>query len=199
MAQRRSGPGRRSTPGDPLTLDFSRVEFADFGALARALLLLDAAVKSGIPATVVLPDTTVITASEPGDPGAAQAARQARTRGDTLAYMRQVGFVDSLRAPHWKPGAVRILDRSLTTPAGHRRRDAGVRPGLGSRALPAAARVSVALARAHARRSATGVRFVPGGFGWPGGPRAVAVGRADPEPDRADRTGGERRRARPCG
>jgi adenine/guanine phosphoribosyltransferase-like PRPP-binding protein len=104
------------TPDDQVTFDFSRVEFADFGALARALLLLDAAVKSGIPATVVLPDTTVITTSEPGDPEAAQAARQARMRGDTLAYMRQVGFVDSLRAPHWNPGAVRVLDGSLTTP-----------------------------------------------------------------------------------
>lgn len=104
------------TPGDPLTLDFSQTEFADFGALARALLLLDAAVKSEIPATVILPDTTVITASEPGDPEAAQAARQARTRGDALAFMRHVGFVDSLRAPHWKPGAVRVLDRSLLAP-----------------------------------------------------------------------------------
>jgi adenine/guanine phosphoribosyltransferase-like PRPP-binding protein len=102
------------TPGDRLTLDFSRVEFADFGALARALLLLDAAVKSEIPAIVVLPDTSLIAASEPGDPEAAQAARQARTRGDALAFMRQVGFVDSLRAPHWDPGAVRILDRSVT-------------------------------------------------------------------------------------
>ena len=31
--------------GDHLHLDFSHVEFADFGALARALLLLDATVR----------------------------------------------------------------------------------------------------------------------------------------------------------
>ncbi len=102
------------TPGDRLTLDFSRVEFADYGALARALLLLDAAVKVGIPAIVVLPDTSVRAADEPGDPKAAQAARQARARGDALAFMRQVGFLDSLRAPHWPAQAVRVLDRSLT-------------------------------------------------------------------------------------
>ena len=44
-------------PADHLQLDFSRVEFADFGALARALLLLDAAVRLGIPAAVTLPTT----------------------------------------------------------------------------------------------------------------------------------------------
>ena len=42
----------RADPEHPLHLDFSEVEFVDFGALARALLLLDAAVKAGIPAIV---------------------------------------------------------------------------------------------------------------------------------------------------
>ena len=100
------------TPGDQLNLDFSRVEFADFGALARALLLLDAAAKAEIPATVTLPTTSVFTAIEPDDTEAAIAARQARARGDALSFMRQVGFLDALRAPHWSGSAVRVLDRA---------------------------------------------------------------------------------------
>ena len=96
---------------DPLRLDFSRVEFADFGALARALLLLDTAVRSEIPATVTLPVASAPTASGQGvDPSLT--ARQARARGDALAFMRQVGFLDSLRAPHWRQDAVHILDGS---------------------------------------------------------------------------------------
>ena len=97
-------------PGDPLQLDFSRVEFADFGALARALLLLDTAVRSGIPATVTLPLGSALTAGEQRGADPTLAARQARARGDVLAFMRQVGFLTSLSAPHWGEDAVHILD-----------------------------------------------------------------------------------------
>jgi adenine/guanine phosphoribosyltransferase-like PRPP-binding protein len=99
-------------PVDHLNLDFSRVEFADFGALARALLLLDAAVKLGIPAAVTLPTTEVLPAVKRGGPGPTLAERRARARGDALLFMRQVGFLDSLRAPHWGPDAVRVVDQA---------------------------------------------------------------------------------------
>jgi hypothetical protein len=98
---------------DRLNLDFSRVEFADFGALARALLLLDAAVKRGIPATVTLPTTSVLPPGERASAGPTLAERRARARGDALVFMRQVGFIDSLRAPHWGVN-VHILDRAAT-------------------------------------------------------------------------------------
>jgi hypothetical protein len=97
---------------DHLNLDFSRVEFADFGALARALLLLDAAVKLGIPATVTLPIRSVLPTSERAGAGPTLAERQARARGDALVFMRHVGFLDSLRAPHWGENAVRVLDQA---------------------------------------------------------------------------------------
>jgi hypothetical protein len=95
-----------------LHLDFSRVEFADFGALARALLLLDAAVKQGIRATVTLPTATIFLAGERAAAVSTLAARRARARGDARAFMRQVGFMDCLRAPHWGIEAVRVLDRA---------------------------------------------------------------------------------------
>ena len=82
-------------PAEPLKLDFSRVEFADFGALARALLLLDAAARSGIPATVTLPVATAFATGDQSSMNSALAARQARARGDALAFMRQVGFLDA--------------------------------------------------------------------------------------------------------
>ena len=96
-----------------LHLDFSQVEFADISALAGSLLLLDAAARSQTPAMVTLP--AALSLQGPGQPGARPplAARRARARGDALAYMRQVGFVDSLRAPHWAPGAVSILDKEV--------------------------------------------------------------------------------------
>ena len=99
------------TPADDLHLDFSRVEFADFGALARALLLLDTAARSGIPATVTLP-TASFAASEQTGARPTLAARRARARGDALAFMRQVGFLGSLRAPHWDVDAVRVRHRA---------------------------------------------------------------------------------------
>ena len=111
-------------PADHLHLDFSRVEFADFGALARALLLLDAAVRLGIPAAVTLPTPAARQAGQRTGVQPTQAARQARARGDALVFMRQVGFLDSLRAPHWGPGAVRVLD--LATAGGQ---EPGSSPG----------------------------------------------------------------------
>ena len=101
-------------PADPLKLDFSRVEFADFGALARALLLLDTAARSGIPASVTLPVASAFATGGQSGMDSALAARQAQARGDALAFMRQVGFLDSLRAPHWPGGAVEILDWAAT-------------------------------------------------------------------------------------
>jgi hypothetical protein len=103
-----------ANPADRLNLDFSRVEFADFGALARALLLLDAAVKLGIPATVTLPTTSVLPTSEWAGAGPTLAERRARARGEVLVFMRQVGFLDALRAPHWGVNAVRVLDQATT-------------------------------------------------------------------------------------
>ena len=101
-------------PAEPLKLDFSRVEFADFGALARALLLLDAAARSGIPATVTLPVATAFATGDQSGMDSMLAARQAQARGDALAFMRQVGFLDSLRAPHWPESAVDVLDWATT-------------------------------------------------------------------------------------
>jgi adenine/guanine phosphoribosyltransferase-like PRPP-binding protein len=103
-----------ANPAEPLKLDFSRVEFADFGALARALLLLDAAARSGIPATVTLPVATAFATGDQSGMDSTLAARQARARGDALAFMRQVGFLDALRAPHWRENAVDLLDWAAT-------------------------------------------------------------------------------------
>jgi hypothetical protein len=112
---------------EDLHLDFSRVEFADFGALARALLLLDAAVRYRIPATVTLPTASVLPAGgrqevqRPPATGVAAAgtgppppARRIWARGDALTFMRHVGFLDSLRAPHWAAGAVHIRHGPVT-------------------------------------------------------------------------------------
>jgi hypothetical protein len=110
---------------DHLNLDFSLVEFADFGALARALLLLDAAVKLGIPATVTLPTRSVLPMSEQASAGPTLAERRARARGDALVFMRHMGFLDSLRAPHWGVNAVRVLDRAAIGA-----REPGPYPGL---------------------------------------------------------------------
>ncbi len=100
-------------PENPLHLDFSEVEFVDFGALARALLLLDAAVKSGIPAIVTLPATSVSQPGEKTGGGPTLAERRARARRDALVFMRQVGFLRSLQAPHWKKNPVRVLDQAI--------------------------------------------------------------------------------------
>jgi hypothetical protein len=112
-------------PRDRLHLDFSRVEFVDFGALARTLLLLDAAVKSEIKASVTLPTTTVFRTGERTDGGPTLAERRARARGDALVFMRQVGFLRSLQAPHWQENPVTILDRAVPGA-----RESGSAPGL---------------------------------------------------------------------
>lgn len=103
-----------------LRLDLSRVEFADFAALARALLLLDAAMRSGVPASIVLPTAELSAAAQAHLTRRADAAtpnlellrarlnRRARMRGDARAFMRQLGFEDALSPGHWPPGAVSI-------------------------------------------------------------------------------------------
>ena len=110
---------------DHLQLDFSRVEFADFGALARALLLLDATVRSGMQATVTLPTTAVFQTRANTSAGPTLAERQARARGDALIFMRHVGFLRSLQAPHWEKNPVRVLDG--TTRGAH---EPGIAPSL---------------------------------------------------------------------
>ncbi|MEU0038884.1 hypothetical protein, partial [Streptomyces sp. NPDC006333] len=112
-----------------LHLDFARVEFADMAALARALLLIDAAVRDSVPVRVTLP--TAELPGSGGDPvdtdgaeGEADAVgaerdraaaqrlltRQARARGDARAFMGQVGFLDALRPGRWPEGAVVVDD-----------------------------------------------------------------------------------------
>lgn len=107
----RAIPASRAFAERKLHLDFSQVEFADIFALAGSLLLLDAAVRARTTATVTLPAAPCY---QP-DLGPLLAVRRARARGDALAYMRQVGFVDSLRAPHWRPGAVSIQDQGIVS------------------------------------------------------------------------------------
>jgi hypothetical protein len=101
--------------GNELHLNFASVEFADFGALARALLLLDAAVRRGVPAKVTLPVTT-LTAIEEGRVHQYRAedvqrdlVRRARSRGDTLTFMGHVGFIDAIRGANWPEGAVQLV------------------------------------------------------------------------------------------
>lgn len=107
-------------------LDFGRVEQVEFGVLARALLLLDAAVAAGVGATVTLPaheveqsqtsethggrDHTGRDARSGGaDPDGWSRARRTRhragRRGQARAFMRQAGFRE---APHWPADAVRV-------------------------------------------------------------------------------------------
>ncbi|TDC58912.1 hypothetical protein E1200_32775, partial [Actinomadura sp. GC306] len=112
------GPGKLPARFTDLRLDFGQVEFADFGALARALLMVDAAVRAGVVTEIVLP--TEALPAEPAPPdghtsgmsAAAEARsqinRRARARRDTRAYMRHIGFLDALHAPHWPDGAVQI-------------------------------------------------------------------------------------------
>ena len=45
--------------------------------------------------------------------GPTLAERRARARGDALIFMRQVGFLQSLQAPHWEKNPVRVLDRAV--------------------------------------------------------------------------------------
>jgi hypothetical protein len=101
-------------------LDFGRVEYVEFGVLAKALLLLDAAVAAGAGATVTLPahdlgseqdgrDTERETRPGGADPDTWSRARQTRhragRRGQVRAFMRQAGFQE---APHWPADAVRV-------------------------------------------------------------------------------------------
>ncbi|MGW6447381.1 hypothetical protein [Lentzea sp. NPDC055074] len=102
-------------------LDFSVVEFAYLGALARALLLLDAAVRDGVPVTVMLPNGPHEAAGI--EPFAVEVtdgsverrwARKARARAEALAFMSDVGFTKALHAAHWPSGAVEVTDADGT-------------------------------------------------------------------------------------
>ncbi|MGV9703784.1 hypothetical protein [Streptomyces sp. NPDC003483] len=105
-----------------LHLNFARVEFADMAALARALLLIDAAVRDSVPVRVTLPTAELPgSGGEPLDDGGAgvepdRAVAQrlltwrARARGDARAFMGQVGFLDALKPGRWPAGTVEVDD-----------------------------------------------------------------------------------------
>ena len=118
------GSWSQRTVTDGLKLDFTDVEFADFGALARSLLLLADATRKGIATAVTLP-ATALTADEkrhvreleaPGRPESGQVRRQlehrVRARRDALAFMSQVGFLDAVRALNGLNGspAIQVLN-----------------------------------------------------------------------------------------
>jgi hypothetical protein len=111
-----------------LHLDLTRVEYADFAVLARTLIVLDSAVRAGVPATVALP-TPTLTQNEHAainrlltdqHPEAAAAQRRmkrrARSRVGARDFMRDTGFLSALSAPHWPHGAVDVLDDDATGP-----------------------------------------------------------------------------------
>ncbi|WIV55658.1 hypothetical protein [Amycolatopsis nalaikhensis] len=111
---------RPEVAAEGFRLDFASVEFVHFETLARALVLLDAAVRDGVQATVVLPTGVLPVAAEEigesAEDGTAlerlgrRTARQAKAREDARAFMRDVGFLDALRASHWDDDAVRVED-----------------------------------------------------------------------------------------
>ncbi|MGH6657889.1 MAG: hypothetical protein ACRDVE_22095, partial [Actinocrinis sp.] len=93
----RAGAGDGGAPH----LDFGRVEYVELGVLARALLVLDAAVAAGVGATVTLPAHEL----ERSWARAGQVRHRAGRRGQARAFMRQAGFQE---APHWPADAVRV-------------------------------------------------------------------------------------------
>ncbi|HVT67180.1 MAG TPA: hypothetical protein VHF26_05490, partial [Trebonia sp.] len=98
-----TSPAGRAGAGDGggPHLDFGRVEYVEFGVLARALLVLDAAVAAGVGATVTLPAHEL----ERSWTRAGQTRHRAGRRGQARAFMRQAGFQE---APHWPADAVRV-------------------------------------------------------------------------------------------
>lgn len=112
-----------------LLLDFSKVEFADFGALARALLLIDAASRQGAPVTVTLPARYVTAGEErmteryaathhmDAEQARREFVRRARFRGMALAFMRHVGFLGALHGRNLPPGTVQVVSESAGGPA----------------------------------------------------------------------------------
>ncbi len=112
---------RPEVAAEGFRLDFASVEFVHFETLARALVLLDAAVRDGVRASVVLPTghLPVVEAGEREEPAGGgiafeslerRVARQARAREEARAFMRDVGFLEALHASHWPDGAVRVED-----------------------------------------------------------------------------------------
>jgi hypothetical protein len=129
---------------DGFLLDFTGVEFVDFPALARPLILLDAAARDDIRAGVALPTAAPSAAersclaaeeqTEEVDAVRARFNRQARRRQDARAFMRQTGFEDALRPSHWPADAVSISE------AGDQPANTTARvPGTGDPAQPQAA------------------------------------------------------------
>jgi len=120
----RSGPDLDSwlrSGGEQLHLNFTRVEWIDFGVLARALLLLDAAVTAGVGAVVTLPardrtrlENRVMERQSGESGGQAQTSmerqlrRRASRRGQALAFMRQAGFMKAIATADWPGDSVHI-------------------------------------------------------------------------------------------
>ena len=105
---------------DLLHLDFTRVEWVDFNVLARALLLLDAAVGAGISVVVTLPANQLtpheLAAVDRGSDGAEptsverQMRHRAGKRGQANAFMHQSGFRKALEAAHWPVEMVQVRE-----------------------------------------------------------------------------------------
>ncbi len=118
----KSGEWLLETRASELELDLSRVEFADFAALARLLLLVDSAVGTGIRSTIHLPavkpspeETARLEDLGSRDRGLSakfeqHLARQTLRRVNARAFMRHVGFIAALRPPHWPSGLVTVND-----------------------------------------------------------------------------------------
>lgn len=127
------GTWSRKVVEEGLHLDFARVEFADLAALARALLLIDAAVRDGLQVRVTLPTAEVagdggevtlgmsgaaLSEEEASDDAHRQLTRQARARGDARGFMLQVGFVAALHPDHWRNGVVQVDDATMAVDLG---------------------------------------------------------------------------------
>src|SRR5947209_7163670 len=113
---------------DQLHLDFARVEWVDFNVLARALLLLDAAVGAGFSVVVTLPANSLtpheLAAIDRGSDGAEptsverQMRHRAGKRGQANAFMHQSGFRKALEPAHWLVEMVQVREtgQDPTTP-----------------------------------------------------------------------------------
>src|SRR5689334_18320856 len=96
---------------DGLRLDLSRLQYADFGALAQLLLLVEAAARHGAHAWIALPLTRLrqgetqyvhSLADNPALQAAAnrQVRRHLADRQGTFRWMRKAGFLDAVSCRH---------------------------------------------------------------------------------------------------
>jgi hypothetical protein len=103
-----------------LVFDLAKVQFADIAALARLLLLLDAAVRDEIQTQIRLP-VGALTDGEREYLGRIQddgtrtrhtqlLESQVLGRAKARSFLRHVGFDAALRPSHWPDGAVAIVD-----------------------------------------------------------------------------------------